>query len=74
MPEHHEIYDKNADIYDNLVSHEDYEGNLLNEIKRLVPLTGKDIVGELCDYMKDNNTTILPECTGFWSFKSNKKI
>ncbi|MCK5153302.1 MAG: class I SAM-dependent methyltransferase [Spirochaetales bacterium] len=44
MAEHHEIYEKNADVYDNLVSHEDYEGNLLSEIKRLVPLTGKDVV------------------------------
>jgi len=44
MAEHHEIYKQNADIYDNLVSHEDYERNLLREIKRLVPLTGKDVV------------------------------
>lgn len=44
MAEHHEIYEKNADVYDNLVSHEDFEGNILNEIKRLVPLTGKDVV------------------------------
>jgi len=44
MPEHHEIYDKNADIYDNLVSHEDYKGNLLTEIIRLFPLEGKDVV------------------------------
>lgn len=44
MAEHHEIYEQNADIYDNLVSHEDYLENLLSEIKRLVPLTGKDVV------------------------------
>lgn len=44
MAEHHEIYEQNADIYDNLVSHEDYSGNILTEIKRLVPLEGKDVV------------------------------
>ena len=44
MPEHHEIYNKNADIYDNLVSHEDYSGNILIEINRLANPKGKDIV------------------------------
>ena len=44
MAEHHEIYEQKADVYDNLVSHEDYEGNLLLEISNLVPLTGKDVV------------------------------
>lgn len=44
MAEHHEIYEQNADLYDNLVSHEDYSGNLLVEIERIFPLSGKDIV------------------------------
>ncbi|MDA3938141.1 MAG: class I SAM-dependent methyltransferase [Spirochaetia bacterium] len=44
MADHHEIYKKNADIYDNLVSHEDYSGNILAEIERLSPLSGKDVV------------------------------
>ena len=44
MAEHHEIYEQKADVYDNLVSHEDYSGNLLKEIERLTSLTGKDIV------------------------------
>jgi ubiquinone/menaquinone biosynthesis C-methylase UbiE len=44
MPEHHEIYEQNADIYDNLVSHEDYSGNLLTEIKRLSHISGADVV------------------------------
>ena len=44
MAEHHEIYEKNADVYDNLVTHEDYAGNILSEITRLAPLTGIDVV------------------------------
>ena len=44
MAEHHEIYEQNADIYDNLVSHEDYSENLLTEIKSLVSLSNKDVV------------------------------
>jgi len=44
MAEHHEIYEQNADVYDNLVSHEDYYGNLLREIKKLSSLSGKDVV------------------------------
>ncbi len=44
MAEHHEIYEQNADIYDNLVSHEDFSGNLLIEIKRLVSLSNIDVV------------------------------
>jgi len=44
MAEHHEIYEKNAGIYDNLVSHEDYSGNLLNQIKNLCQLKGKAVV------------------------------
>jgi ubiquinone/menaquinone biosynthesis C-methylase UbiE len=44
MPEHHEIYENNADVYDNLVSHEDYQGNILKEIKRLTDLEGMDVV------------------------------
>jgi ubiquinone/menaquinone biosynthesis C-methylase UbiE len=44
MAEHHEIYEQNADVYDNLVSHEDYSCNLLKEIEKLSSLTGKDVV------------------------------
>ena len=44
MAEHHEIYEQNADVYDNLVSHEDYSGNLLREIKKLSSLSEKDVV------------------------------
>ena len=44
MAEHHEIYEQNADVYDNLVSHEDYSGNILMEIKKLSSLSGKDVV------------------------------
>lgn len=28
MADHHEIYQQNAVVYDNLVSHEDYSGRL----------------------------------------------
>lgn len=44
MADHHDIYEQNADVYDNLVSHEDYSGNLLREIKNLTSLSGKDVV------------------------------
>lgn len=44
MADHHEIYEQDADIYDNLVSHEDYCGNLLKEIERLASLSKKDVV------------------------------
>lgn len=44
MTKHQEIYSQEAVVYDNLVSHEDYSGNLLKEIEKLSSLTGKDVV------------------------------
>ena len=44
MTKHQEIYSQDAVVYDNLVSHEDYSGNLLKEIEKLSSLTGKDVV------------------------------
>jgi ubiquinone/menaquinone biosynthesis C-methylase UbiE len=44
MPTFEEIYAKQAEIYDALISREDYEGNLLKTLQSIRPLTGIDVV------------------------------
>ncbi len=45
MPDHYaEVYQKHADRYEQLVSREDYEGNILAALRRIAPLEGCDII------------------------------
>jgi ubiquinone/menaquinone biosynthesis C-methylase UbiE len=44
MPNHKAIYTEEAARYELLVSHEDYEGNLLKVIQRITALEGKDVI------------------------------
>ena len=44
MTDHKQIYKSEADQYDQLVSYEDYQGNLLPAIQRIVTLQGKGIL------------------------------
>jgi len=44
MPTHKEIYEGHASDYDALVSREDYEGNILRVLGRIVPLGGQDVL------------------------------
>jgi hypothetical protein len=44
MPDHENIYRREADQYEYLVACEDYNGNLLPAIQRILPLTGMDKV------------------------------
>ena len=44
MPTEEEIYQSHADQYERLVQREDYKGNLLPAIEKIVPLDGLDVV------------------------------
>jgi len=44
MPDLREIYSKHADQYELLVSHEDYQGNILRALHEIQPLQGLDVV------------------------------
>lgn len=44
MPDHKQIYKQKADAYERLVSREDYHGNLLRSIRKVIPLEGIDVV------------------------------
>jgi ubiquinone/menaquinone biosynthesis C-methylase UbiE len=44
MPDHKSIYNKEADNYERLVSREDYERNILREIRKVLPIEGIDVV------------------------------
>ena len=44
MPTHREIYASHALEYEQLVSHEDYEGNILRALEGVVPLQGLEAV------------------------------
>ncbi len=73
MSEHHEIYEQKADIYDHLVSHEDYRGNILKEIKRLCPLSGKDVV-ELGAGTGRITELLAPEVNSIKAFDNSKHM
>ena len=44
MPDHPEIYRSQAENYEALVSREDYHGNLLPAIEKIIPLQNLDVV------------------------------
>jgi ubiquinone/menaquinone biosynthesis C-methylase UbiE len=44
MPTEKEVYEKHADKYDLLIQREDYQGNILSEIEKLVSLADLDVV------------------------------
>ena len=44
MPTEKEVYQKYADQYERLIQREDYQGNLLREIEKLVSLEALDVV------------------------------
>jgi ubiquinone/menaquinone biosynthesis C-methylase UbiE len=44
MPSEKEVYEKHAIEYEALVSHEDYQGNILKSVEGLVTLEGKDVL------------------------------
>lgn len=44
MPSQKEVYEAHADQYERLIQREDYQGNILKEIERLIPLDGLDVV------------------------------
>jgi len=44
MPTEKEIYQSHADQYERLIQREDYQGNLLPAIEKIVPLNGLDVV------------------------------
>ncbi|KAA3663284.1 MAG: methyltransferase domain-containing protein [Chloroflexi bacterium] len=44
MTDYQQIYKTQSDLYDRMVACEDYEGNLLRAIQKIVPLTGASVV------------------------------
>ncbi len=44
MPSEKEVYEKHAVEYEALVSHEDYQGNILKSVKEIVALQGLDVL------------------------------
>ena len=44
MPDEKEVYEKHAIEYETLVSHEDYQGNILKSIREIVALDGLDVL------------------------------
>ena len=44
MPTEKEVYERHADQYERLIQREDYQGNILREIEKLVSLTGLDVL------------------------------
>ncbi|HRZ13447.1 MAG TPA: class I SAM-dependent methyltransferase [Kiritimatiellia bacterium] len=44
MPDHDEIYRCRAGEYEELVSREDHEGNLLSSLEKIIPFRGMDVV------------------------------
>ena len=44
MPEHREIYASHADQYELLVSHEDYESNILRALNEITSFKARDVV------------------------------
>jgi ubiquinone/menaquinone biosynthesis C-methylase UbiE len=44
MTDHKIIYQQKADLYERLIAREDYQSNLLTELKKITQLNGKDVV------------------------------
>ena len=44
MPSEKEVYSKHAAEYEALVSHEDYQGNILKAMQEILPLSGLDVL------------------------------
>jgi ubiquinone/menaquinone biosynthesis C-methylase UbiE len=44
MPDHKSIYNKEADNYERLVSREDYQGHILESIRKVISIEGLDVV------------------------------
>jgi ubiquinone/menaquinone biosynthesis C-methylase UbiE len=44
MTDHKIVYQQEADLYERLIAREDYQGNLLPELKKITQLNGKDVV------------------------------
>ncbi len=44
MPDHKSIYSQEADNYQRLVSREDYQGNILKAIRKVMPIENIDVV------------------------------
>ncbi len=44
MKDHKIVYQQEADLYERLIAREDYQGNLLPELKKITQLNGKDVV------------------------------
>lgn len=44
MPDYNHIYNHQADLYAQLVAHEDYEHNLLPALSAIVPVAGLDVI------------------------------
>jgi ubiquinone/menaquinone biosynthesis C-methylase UbiE len=44
MPTEKEVYEAHADQYERLIQREDYQGNILREIEKLISLDGLDVV------------------------------
>lgn len=44
MPTEKEVYEAHADQYERLIQREDYQGNILREIEKVIALDGMDVV------------------------------
>jgi ubiquinone/menaquinone biosynthesis C-methylase UbiE len=44
LPTHKEVYERHASAYEDLVSREDYEGNILKAIQEIMPLRDLDVL------------------------------
>jgi ubiquinone/menaquinone biosynthesis C-methylase UbiE len=44
MTDHEKIYNEQANEYERLVAHEDYQGNIIPALKQIKPLEGLDVV------------------------------
>lgn len=44
MPTEKEVYQSHADQYERLIQREDYQGNILREIEKVIALDGMDVV------------------------------
>lgn len=44
MPDHKTIYNQEADNYERLVNREDYQGHILEAVRKVIPIEGLDVI------------------------------
>lgn len=72
-PKHHKIYTEKVMLYDQLISREDYRGELSTTITSMLHLTGKDVL-ELGVGTGRLAKMVIPHCRSYYGYDAYPKM